>query len=306
MVESLIIFVLSLATQLGSVGNSYAAEGDDPVLDPCIVKVQDEVRIPAQEAGVLIKMSVKEGSRLSKGDVLATIDDREAKMGLKIAEYAFDAAKQRANDKIEEKYASKAAEFAKVDWDRSVEANDKTPNAVPDIEVRQKKLGWERSSLQIEKAQKDRELARLDAKTKFAERQAAELAVEMRSIHAPFDGEVVDTYREESEWVNPGDPILKFVRFDSLYVEGYANARNFDREELQGRSVTVSIAKSRGREVTVEGKVVHVSQLVQGDGGYVVRAEVKNQRVGEGWLIQPGLRARMTIHLSPEPEKKRP
>ncbi|MCA9229822.1 MAG: HlyD family efflux transporter periplasmic adaptor subunit [Planctomycetales bacterium] len=298
MATTCLLLVLTLLSQVGGDGNPYTTQGGDPVLDPCIVKVQDEVRIPAQEAGVLIQMSVREGSRVGKGELLAVIDDREAKMALRVAEYGSEAAKKRAMDKIEERYASKAAEFAKLDWERAVQANEETPNAVPDIEVRQKKLGWQRSDLQIEKAQKDRELAILDFRTKEAEVDAAKMALEMRSIHAPFDGEVVDTYREQSEWVNPGDPILKLVRFDALYVEGYAYAKEFDREELMGRTVTVRIAKSRGREVSVEGTIAHVSQLVQGDGSYVVRAEVQNKKVGENWLIQPGLRARMTVHLS--------
>jgi len=215
-------------------------------------------------------------------------------MALRVAEYSLRAARQRASDKIEIQYAAKAAEFAKVDWERVLEANKNLANAIPDIEVRQKRLGWERSALQIEKAQKDRDLAILDYRTKEAEVDAAKMAVEMRVILAPFDGEVVDMYRHESEWVNPGDPILKLVRFDALYVEGYAYSKEFDREELQGRA--------RGREVSVPGTIVHVSSLIR-DGEYVVRAEVQNQRVGDNWLIQPGLRARMTIHLSQEPEK---
>jgi len=297
-----LLILLSLSTFVGgsaqrALGQQrYTNDNGDAVIDRCFVSVQEEVRIPAQEAGVLIKMSAKEGSRISKGDVLATIDDRVAVMGLRVAEFGLKAAKQGAMDKIEEKYAMKAAEFAKVDWERVIEANNNLAGAIPEIEVRQKKLGWERSALQIEKAQKDRDLAILDYNTKKAEVEAAEMAVGMRVIHAPFDGEVVDMYRHESEWVNPGDPILKLVRFDVLYVEGYAYAKNFDQEELQGRPVTVSISKSRGREITVKGTIVHVRSLVSG-GEYLVRAEIQNQRVGDNWLIQPGLEARMTIHL---------
>jgi len=303
-----LLILLSLSTFIGgsaqsALGQRNTNDNGDAVIDRCFVSVQDEVRIPAQEAGVLIKMSAKEGSRVSKGDVIATIDDREAKMGLRVAEYGLKAARQRAMDKIEEKYAIKAAEFAKVDWERVLEANENLAGAVPEMEVFQKKLGWQRSTLQIEKAQKDRDLAILDYNTKKAEVEAAEMAVGMRVIHAPFDGEVVDMYRHESEWVNPGDPILKLVRFDVLYVEGYAYAKNFDQEELQGRPVTVSISKSRGREITVKGTIVHVRSLVSG-GEYLVRAEVQNQRVGNNWLIQPGLEARMTIHLGKSLESR--
>ena len=298
----LLLMLTLVATISGSAMNAfsqqqYNSDSGDALIDRCFVSVLDEVRIPAQEAGMLMKMTVKEGSLISKGELIATIDDREAKMGLKVAEYGLKAARQRASDKIEITYASKAAEFAKVDWERVIEANENLAGAVPEIEVRQKKLGWERSVLQIEKAQKDRDLAILDYNTKKAEVEAAEMAVGMRVINAPFDGEVVDMYRHESEWVNPGDPILKLVRFDTLYVEGYAYAKDYDQEELQGRPVTVSVSKARGREVKVKGTIVHVSSIVSG-GEYKVRAEIQNQRTGDNWLIQPGLEARMTIHLN--------
>ena len=295
-----------VGAQIGGAGRRYTETSGNPVLEPCIIKLQDEVRIPAQEAGVLIKMSVKEGSRLAEGDLLATIDDREAAAALKVAEYGLQAAIKRALDKIEETYARKAADVAKVDWEQVLEANKKKKDAISEIEIRQKKLVYERSELQIEKAQKDQELAKLDARTKKAERDAAEMALQWRTILAPFDGEVVDTYRHESEWVSPGDPILKFVRFDALYVEGRAYAREYDGGELKGKPVTVLVTKARGREVSVAGTVVHVSQMVQGDGSYVVRAEVQNQRDGDNWVIQPGLKAKMTIHIDGTAQAKKP
>jgi len=99
-----LLLLLSLAAFVG--GNAqralgqqrYTDDNGNAVVDPCYVIVQDEVLIPAQEAGVLIKMSAKEGSRISQGDVLAMIDDREAKMGLRVAEYGLKAAFQRASD----------------------------------------------------------------------------------------------------------------------------------------------------------------------------------------------------------------
>ena len=109
---------------------------------------------------------------------------------------------------------------------------------------------------------------------------------------------MVTTFRHRSEWVNPGDPILKLVRFDKLHVEGFAKADEYNRGELLGKRVTVNIARARGRTISVEGSIVYVDQMVQSDGAYRVRAEVKNEREGDNWLIQPGLKARMTIHLN--------
>jgi hypothetical protein len=68
-------------------------------------------------------------------------------------------------------------------------------------------------------------------------------------------------------------------------------------------SVTVNLA--RGRQATVEGRVVYVNQSVlprgKVGGIYLVRAEVQNQKVGDYWVVRPGLEASMTIHTSRPP-----
>lgn len=285
------LIVVCLLAQNGTTGN--------PVLTPCLIKLksQNEIRIPAQEAGVLIEMPVKEGTKVHKGDLLAKIDDREASANLQITEYALDSATKKANEDIEIRYAKAAADVAEADLKRDFRANATQPGAVPDIEVSRKKLDLRRATLQIEKAQKDQVLAGLEAKTKEAERDAAKMALDWRNIVAPFDGEVLDTYRHRSEWVNPGDPILKLARFNEMHIEGKANASNYDRIELQGKPVTITVARARGREMRFEGKIVHVDPLVLSDGSYTVRAEVINKQEAGSWLIQPGLRASMTIHL---------
>ena len=294
--RALILFTIFAALT----GSAPATESlSDPVLEPCLVKVKDEVEIPAQKEGVLTEMGVKEGSPVEEGAKIAVIDDREAQAAVNIAKFAQEAAEKRAKDDIEARFATKTAEVAKKDWDRDIEANRRSPGAVPEVEVIQKKLLFEKSQLQIEKAENDQVLASLDAKTKSAERAAAEVALEKRTIYAPFAGEVVKLHREKSEWVNPGDPILTLMRFDKLYVEAFVGAKDFDRGELMGRPVTVAIQRARGNEITLQGTVVHVGQLIESGGLYLVRAEIVNTKEGDNWAIQPGMgqRAKMTIHL---------
>jgi multidrug efflux pump subunit AcrA (membrane-fusion protein) len=293
-----VLMVLNFFT-LAAVANNGGA---DPVLEPCLVKAKSEVEIPAQKEGMLIELNVLEGSVVKEGDTIAVIDDREAKAQVAVSEFALDAAKQKAKDDIEERFAAKSAEVAEVDLQRDLEANRREPGAVAPIEVSQKELMLEKSRLQIEKAQKDRIIAELDAKTKGAELGAAKVALEKRSIYAPFSGEVVKLQREKSEWVNPGDPILTLMRFDVLYAEARAPVSQFDREDLIGKSVTVTVPRARGREISLPGKIVHVSQMVESGGTLTVRAEVQNVKEGLSWAIQPSIspRAKMTIHLASE------
>jgi len=287
-----------LLSQVADLENRYTTADGNPVVPLAIIRVQDEAKIPAMEAGVLTQFSVRKGARVEKGDVLAVIDDREAKARLKIATYAELAAWKLVKQDIEERYAKAAAELADADLKKDLEANRQVKGSVAGSEIERKRLDFKRAALQIEKAHNDRVMASYDAKTKTAEKEAAEMALGWRTILAPFDGDVVETFVHQSEWVQPGEPILKLVRFDKLHVEGPLLAKDFDRSEILGKSVTVEVSKARGKKVTVSGKVVHVDQLLM-RGRYTVRAEVSNELVNNSWLLQPGGTVRMTIHLDP-------
>ncbi len=296
-----------LSESPGEVRSSrFATIDGNPILQPAKIVVRDEVRIPAPEPGTLIELSVREGARVTKGDVLARIDDREAKATVTVTKYAEQAAIERAKQDIEERYAQAAAEVAEAEWKKDLEANRMQKGAVAGSEVERKKLDFKRATLQIEKAANDRIMATYDAKTKRAERRAAEMALDWRTIRAPFDGDVVKTFVHQSEWVNPGEPILRLMRFDKLYVEGFLRAKDFDRSEVLDKPVTVEVTKARGRTATVAGRIVYVDQTLQGTGGiYSVRAEVENEQENGSWLLQPGSNAKMTIHLdSSDPQSE--
>jgi len=278
-------------------GRVSGAEVEDPVLDLCMVKTREDVRLPAEEAGVLMRLPWQEGARVHQGDLLAAINDLQAKAALEVAEIGLQAAKKRAESDIEVRYAQKASKVALAKVEMSNDANREAPSAVSEAELQSLKLDYQRLELQIEKAQNDNVLAKYEVKTKAAELKAAHLALDRREIRAPFDGEIVSLYRHESEWLSPGDPILRLVRFDTLYVEGFIEASKYNPEQIDGRPVTIEVILARGEKIQKAGKIVYVSQLVQGDRRYLLRAEVPNERHGKYWLIRPGLKATMTIHL---------
>ena len=188
------LIMVSLLAQTGLDRQKYATGDGNPILQPCLIKLknENEIRISAQEAGVLIEMPVKEGTQVETGNLLAKVDDRQAAAALKISQYALDSARKRADEDIEIRYAQAAERVAETDLEQDLKANFNKPGAIPDIEIRRKQLDLRRARLQIEKAQKDQVLAGLEAKTKEAERDAAEMALEWHVIDAPFDGEVVE------------------------------------------------------------------------------------------------------------------
>ena len=282
------VFVLAL--QVG-------AGGDELVLTECLVKAERDVRIASEEGGVLFEVPVREGDHVTKGQTLAQVDDRQAKAALHVAEIALAAAEKRAKDTIQERYATKAMEVAYVAWQQDLHANKEQPGAVSDIEVRRHKLEYEKARLQIEQAQNDQVLAGMDSETKKAERDAQQTNLERLTIAAPFDGQVVTVYRDRSEWVSPGDPVMRLIRFDRMHVEGFVLASDYDPTDLLGKPVTVEVGLARGRTTEFPGKIIHCGQIVDDSGTYLVRAEVENKRVGEVWVIRPGLETSMTVHI---------
>jgi len=272
---------------------------EDPVLTNCVVQFEDQVMLPAEEAGALVQLLVKDGQEVAAGTVLGKVDDSMALMQRDAAQAAVNAAYQRYMNEVEIKYARAAADEAKVKYERLLEANQRSPGSVSDTEIREAKLRHRTAELQIENAEKEKELARFDGLVKQAELRLAELAIERRLIKAPFEGVVVSLLRHQDEWVNPGDPILHFARLNTMRVEDDLLVSQFDPHEIRDCEVSVEVKLARDRPVeTFHGRITFVSPVVKGEAGrYRVRANVANRQEFGQWMLRHGHTVKMTIHL---------
>ncbi len=276
----------------------------DPELPECQFSFLQHniIEIAAEKAGVLRHMSVREGSLVDEGEVVARIDDQEAKMQWQVAEQQRLAALARYNDEIEKLYAVKASEVAKADYEGLLDANSGSiDKVVTETDLRRAKLEWERADLQIEKAGKDKTLAGYEYLIRKAEVAATNMEIDRRIVKAPFAGQVMELFKKQGEWVNPGDPLLQYARYDTLRCDGRVSLNDYDPREIEGCDVTVTAVVGRGVAVEAKGKITYVEQLVQYEGQYTYRiqAEIPNQLQGGRWLLLPGLSAKMTIHLDP-------
>lgn len=269
--------------------------GRGTTLPSCLISLIEEAEVPAQEEGVLYELVVREGSQVSKGQILGRVNDRAVQFKKQLAESAYRASKEKSENDINVRYATAAAKVAEAAYDAALEANKRYPNAVGPSEVRRLKLEAERTRLQIEQSQLEQKLLVHDLVGKAAELEAADEAVRRHHVLSPIDGEVVELRRHVGEWVGAGQPVLRLVRLDRLRVEGFINAANVDPSSVIDRAVLVEVETARGQRRTVSGRVVYVSPLVQAGGEYRVWAEVENVKENGLWRIQPGQSARMTI-----------
>jgi len=280
------------------VGPEAVGRAADAVTVPnCFLAADAEASVPAQEAGVLVKIFVRDGQLASKDEPLAQIDDVVPRMQHRIAESKLKVAHEQAANDIDVRYARAAYQVADAKLRRSTAANQKTPGSISEELVDEQTLDKEKFRLMIEKAQRDMTIAKHQEDVSLAERDAAQVYVERRKILAPFDGVVVKLSRWEGEWVNPGDVVVRLVRIDRLRVEGLLNSSDYLPSEIEGRPVRVVVNLARGLKETVLGKIVFASPLIQTGGVFQVRAEIENPQRDGRYVLGPGLGAEMTIQL---------
>lgn len=275
-----------------------AADATGPVLERCLVSLIDEAKLSAGEAGLLAEVAVKPGDRVATGQVVARINDDQPQMAKLRAKAEHDQAIAKANSDVDVRYSQKAQAVAQKAFEKAEQSHRAVPGSVTDVERDRLKLEWEKSGLQIEQAQLERQLAALAAKVKEAEVETADIEIRRRLVTSPLDGEVVDVQGNQGEWMQVGAPLAHVVRTDKLRVEGYVDAAKWDPERIRGRPVTVVVPLADGRTETFEGRISFVSPLVESGGDYRVFAEVANrQAAGSGeWLLRAGQTATMTIH----------
>ncbi len=270
---------------------------DSVTIKDCQVDLDEKAEVPAQEAGVLLQLPVKEGQYVKKNEMLATIDNLLALKDRDVAKYKLNVAEEQAASKINVEYTTAAAAVAEAVYLRDVDANNKMQGSVPQALVQQHLLEHRSATLSIKKSEMELRIAGLQAKVSEAELAQAAEKVERRLIKSPLSGQVQKIYRHVGEWVQAGEPVVHVVQVGSLRVQGTLNISEYAPQEVMGRPVTVKVVFARGRTETFNGDVVFVDPMVELGGNYLVRALIKNREENGQWLLRPGMEAEMTIQL---------
>jgi len=271
---------------------------DYVMMRDCLVSLIEDIDVAAQEDGLLTHVEAREGMHVSKDLKLAQVDDREAQARYSAATSAHQRAKTEAENDVNVRFAAASAEAAKAEYDQGAEANAKFSGAVTVSEMRRRKLAWDKAVLSIEQAKMEQQKARHEMEAKAEEMQLAKLGIDRRKVISPFGGLVISVKKRPGAWVTKGEPLLRMVRMDRLRVAGHVNAAHYGPQEVAGRAVSIRAHLERGRAERFIGKVtfVHPEQV---GSDYLVWAEVENRQDDEQWVLRPGLKVEMAIHLAP-------
>jgi len=301
----LMVLVLSGLWLVSSPSLLRAADTATATITDCTLVPDQEAQIPAQEAGVLTKILVREGDTVAAKQLLAQIDDVLPRMQRDVAGFKLDAAKKKAEDDVDIRFAFKSAQVAEAEYNQAESANKNVPGTVPQAEVRRRLLDWHKMVLSVEKAKKEQAIAALEAKVAEAELNAAIANVGRRQLIAPswldrasrpLDAVVVELTQRVGQWVQIGEPVMRLVRMDRLRVNGVLDAKLYRPSEIKDRPVRVAVMLPRIGRQTFSGRIVYVKPVIEG-GTLQVRAEVENRKQDGVWILNPGMPAEMTIEL---------
>jgi RND family efflux transporter MFP subunit len=166
-----VIQVPVVAAQVKSVGTGFELDG--------VVQPVKQSTVSAQSSGRIAMLSVKAGDKVRAGQMLATIDDREAQTGV-----------QRSQAQVAQAQAELRNAQSNFDRTRDLQSKGFVSAAALDT-----------ADAQLKGAQAGRDQASAGAA------QSA-LAQGFTRVSAPFDGWVLQTHAEAGDLATPGKPLL--------------------------------------------------------------------------------------------------
>lgn len=171
-------------------------------VDDMIVTAIESVDVPATQTGVIDRLNVREGDPVVVGDVIAALDDRDARVKESIAQTQLDMTRRRADGNWQSEIAGakldaekqaaaqqaileniastkaasdvrvqaskKAADAAQVELDRALRSQQRYAESVSKSEIDGLRLAHERSLLEIKQAEAERNLDRMAATAEAA------------------------------------------------------------------------------------------------------------------------------------------
>lgn len=287
--SSLLLTLLAIGL---AISQSTVVAAPQPVrAESVLIRLIDDVEVPARVAGALASIDVVEGQLVEKGSRLAQIDDMEARVLRERARIELEISAKTAENDVTIRSATKALTFGRSDFGRLKRAVESFPRSVSQTELEETELRAEQAELDLELARHEFDLANLTKELKAQELHLTQHNLEVRRILAPLSGIVVDVARRPGEWVEAGEKVLRIVRMDRLRAEGFVPAA--DAQRITHRAPVQIIVELPGQGTReLSGEIVFISPEVNPVNGQVrVWAEFENHKN----LIRPGLRGTMTI-----------
>lgn len=255
--------------------------------------------VATQVAGVVTKIPVDVGTRVKKGEVLVSLDTRDAGLRVTQAQANADQALARLGVQPGAKFDPNLVpdvRAAKEAMDLAVTDASRTKSLVESGSASQAAYDNARSNAERAKAQYDAALS--SARQSWASYGAAQAQLSQAQkaasdsvIRAPFDGAVAERKINVGEYANTGRSLVTVVQDDPLRLRLDVPESDLPRVGV-GSRVVISVAAYPGR--TFEGVVKRIGASVRAQSRTLpVEAEVPN----DDGALRPGFFARARIDV---------
>jgi RND family efflux transporter MFP subunit len=260
----------------------------------------EEVVVSAQAAGELSQINVDFGSYVSQGQVIATIDQRDAKLKVEQAEATLKQTLARLGMKEGEKFdpnqnadvkvAKSQLDWAKLELDRSMKLIEKgdIPRSSYDEKVTNHNLAQARYQAALDSV--NQQLAAV-------EQQKAALALAKKAltdtvVRSPISGAVKEKHASRGSYMTVNGRIVTLVKINPLRLRA-------DIPESSAAAVrtgqTINVTVDAFPNKTFTGRVVRIGpSLDEKTRALTVEAEVPNS----GNLLRPGMFAKSRLITS--------
>lgn len=276
-----------------SAGNVFAVvfDGAEIVVNPVLIKVIEEVAVPAIQEGPILSIQVKEGQVVEFGQILLQLDDQRARLKQQQAEVEHKIASTKAKNRSGVLLAETETRVTNSSLLRALESRKRFPDTPSQAEVDEIELRVAQAKQHLEQATQELQLAEFGKELAAKNVELATFEVERHQIKSPIQGAVTEIIAKKGEWVRPGEPLARVMRVDRLKVEGFVK-RDAVSPSLLNRNVYIVIEGGEAEKERHPGKIIFISPVVEpNDRTQRIVAEVDNSK----GLLGPGLRAKMVI-----------
>lgn len=217
----------------------------------CLIEPTQMVDIGSPVVGLLSKVNVRRGDRVSKGQVLAELESRAEQATTELARLKSEMSgpTRTAESKIE---------FFKKKYIRRKELYSENLVSEQDRDDAESEMKLAEHELQL--ARENQQMAKL-------EWQQQSSLLNLRVIRSPFDGVVASQFLYPGEIIEPSaqkKPILKLAQLDPLMVHVILPSAAFGKVKVGMEADIVPETPSRGRH---KGKVKIVDRLIDAASG---------------------------------------
>lgn len=242
--------------------------------------------------GLVVAIPAVKGARVSAGDVLLRIDDREHRARVLLAQSTLATARALAEQ------AGSENQLAQQLWTRTQKlARDQVVSDLAQEQDRSRALAAAAA------------LAAAQARIQEAEASVtvAESTLSRSSMRAPFDGVVLNVTTEVGEWISPAPPgvfippVIDLIDPAALYVSAPIDEADVSRLRP---GLRVRITLDAFRERAFEGEIRYVSSFVETrlEQNRTLRIEADFREAGLPPNVLPGLSADVEIILDSRDE----